>query len=65
MLRWKGYQVNGVGGQALGEDFGPGVRLDLGELELSVIGVHCVDVLPRRRPQHLHATLLVNQSRVK
>jgi hypothetical protein len=31
----------------------PGVGLDLGELELRVVGVHGLDLLPRRRAQHL------------
>ena len=50
----RAYQIHSVGREALGEDLGPGVRLDVRELELGVVGVHRVDVLPRWRAQHLH-----------
>lgn len=49
------HQVNCVGGQALGEDLGPGVGTDGRELELSVVGVHRVDLVSRWGAQHLHS----------
>lgn len=48
------HQVDRIGGHALGEHLGPGVRLDLGELELGVVGVHRVDLLTAGRTQHLY-----------
>lgn len=47
---WHSHQVNGVRGQTLGEHTGPGVSLDLRELELCVIGVHVMDLFPSRGP---------------
>ena len=44
------YQVNSIRGHALAEDLAPGVRCDLGELELGVVGVHAVDHLPGGGP---------------
>jgi len=49
------HQVNRVRGHALAEHLGPRVRLDLGELELGVVGVHGVDLLARGRAQHLQS----------
>ncbi len=53
MLPCAAYQVNGVRGHALAEDLAPGVRCDLGEFELGVVGVHAADLLPGGGPQHL------------
>lgn len=47
------HQVYGVWRHALAEDFRPGVGLDLWELELGVVGVHGMDLLFCRGPQHL------------
>lgn len=47
------HQVHCVGWEPLREDLGPGVRLYVRELELGVIGVHCMDIFPRGRAQHL------------
>lgn len=48
-----GYQVNRIRGHALAEDLGPGMRLDLRELELCVVGVHGIDLLPSGGTQDL------------
>ena len=48
-----GYQVNCIRGHALAEDLGPGMRLNLRELELCVVGVHGVDLLPSGGTQDL------------
>ena len=53
MLPRAAHQVDGVRGHALAEDLAPGVRRDLGELELGVVGVHAVDLLPGGGPQNL------------
>ena len=53
MTPFVAYQVDSVRGHALAEDLAPGVRRDLGELELGVVGVHAVDLLPGGGPQHL------------
>ena len=47
------HQVHGIRGHALVEHARPGVGLDLGELELGVVGVHGVDLLLGGRAQHL------------
>lgn len=40
------YQVNSIWRHALAEDLAPRVGCDLWELELSVVGVHAVDLFP-------------------
>ncbi len=54
MLPFAAHQVDSVRGHALAEDLAPGVRCDLGELELGVVGVHAVDLLPGGGSQHLY-----------
>ena len=54
MLPFVAHQVDGVRRHALAEDLAPGVRRDLGELELGVVGVHAVDLLPGGGSQHLY-----------
>eukprot|EP00983_Pelagomonas_calceolata_P094075 1157845-Pelagomonas_calceolata.AAC.3 len=48
------HQVHCVWGHALAEHLRPGVSLDLGELEFSVVGVHGVNLLAGGRAQHLN-----------
>mmetsp|Transcript_6086 Transcript_6086/g.17155 ORF Transcript_6086/g.17155 Transcript_6086/m.17155 type:complete len:342 (+) Transcript_6086:192-1217(+) len=45
--------VDGFGRRLRAEDLVPGVRLDLGKLELRVVGVHRCELLARGRAQHL------------
>ncbi|KAI3487957.1 hypothetical protein L1887_48040 [Cichorium endivia] len=53
VLEQSGDEVDGVGRRARTEDLGEGMRSDLGELVLHVVGVHGLDLLARGRAEHL------------
>jgi len=48
-----GHQVNGLWRGTVAEHFCPGMGLDLGELEVRVVGVHRVNLLTRGRANNL------------
>eukprot|EP00955_Chlamydomonas_euryale_P098280 365130-Chlamydomonas_euryale.AAC.31 len=54
LLRRPTHQLYGVWGTPFAEDLGPRMRLDLRELELGVVRVHCVDLLACWCAQHFN-----------